>query len=152
MAGAFVEIDITEVRDGLARLVAAGRDLRPVLLSIGEELAESTKQRFSTGTDPQNRRWVPLSPKYLARKRLMRTVGGADRILVRSGVLADTIAYQVDGHTLMVGSSRKYAATHQFGRGTPGSGIPARPFLGLSQRDRVMVLDELAAHLGDAVG
>lgn len=61
MAGAFVEIDITEVRDGLARLVAAGRDLRPVLLSIGEELAESTKQRFNTGTDPQNRRWVPLS-------------------------------------------------------------------------------------------
>lgn len=43
----------------------------------------------------------------------------------------------------------EYAATHQFGR--EGDGIPARPFLGLAQFERVEILDILRDHLINGV-
>jgi phage virion morphogenesis protein len=139
MAGAYIQVDAQEVNAALARLQAAGARLRPLFLEAGEELLQSTRARFASQTDPDGRAWAPLSLRYLASSRKRRS-RGPNAILTLSGDLARDLHYQASDTELRLGSSKKYAATHQFGRGR----IPTRPFLGLAADDRATVL-ELAA-------
>ena len=64
----------------------------------------------------------------------------------------DTLAYQVSNDHLEFGTNLEYSATHQFGR--DADGIPARPFLGLSDgvwNDEVEIVEILQSHLADAI-
>lgn len=67
-----IDLDTTQVRAAFARLVAAGQDPQSALAEIGEDVAESTRQRFASETGPDGRRWAPNSPvtilRYLDRK------------------------------------------------------------------------------------
>lgn len=175
MAGASITLDIDdrEVLDALNALARRGSDLRPALQEIGEQLVQSTKDRFAEQKAPDGTRWEELSPKYQARKKKNQ-----DLILVLNGYLVDSIRYQANAEELRVGSDRKYAAAHQFGFDgevavpehnrlitqafgrklkfpvyqTVGAfsrhmDIPARPFLGISDDDRAMVLQVLQEYL-----
>lgn len=155
-----VEIDNKTVLAALDRLQARAGNLRPALFEIGERLAESTYERFNTGTAPDGSLWALISEvtKQLSAKRGKRKGGP----LVETGVLQDTIEYQLmaNGKGVMVGTNRFSkkddggwdggAAIHQFG-GKAGRGhqvdIPARPFLGLSADDEKTLLDIVARHL-----
>lgn len=170
-----IEVDDREVLDVLAKLARRAGDLSPALRQIGEDMVDSTRRRFATGTAPDGARWTPNS-----QTTLLRYLGGKDRPrglfgkrdgrltakgigvalgkkpLVDSGNLASTINYQVvdGGRTLLVGSPQKYAAVQQFGAkkgslggGAPWGDIPARPFLGISADDRRSILDVLQAYL-----
>lgn len=78
--------------------------------------------------------------------------------------LGNEINYRVTGGAVEVGSSLEYAATQQFGakkgafgktkkgRDIPWGDIPARPFLGLSAKDKQDVLAILNEHLAKAMG
>nr|WP_252973461.1 phage virion morphogenesis protein [Vibrio navarrensis] len=76
-----------------------------------------------------------------------------DTILVLNHVLSGTLNYQASSDNLLFGSPLEYAATHQFGRTTspnsmiPNKEIPARPFLGVDESDRDMILDTLSDYL-----
>jgi len=138
-----VEIDDAAVRRTLERIVAAGEDLTPALEDIGEALLASHFDRWRREEAPDGTPWAPLSPKYAARKARKRPNAG---ILVFDDLLR-SLAWQVQGDELELGTGRVYGATHQFGRG----GIPARPFLGLSGDDEAEVLEILRRHLADAI-
>ncbi|ANQ83696.1 phage virion morphogenesis protein, putative tail completion [Azoarcus olearius] len=163
-----IELDVAPVLAHLDRLLrAAGPEgMAPALREIGEDLVEATKRRFETSTAPDGSRWVPNSEAtflhYLGRSKSNfgkdgRLSGkGAGRAmgkkpLVDSGVLQDTIRYQVEGLDLFVGTNRFSgewdggAAVHQFG--SRDGRIPARPFLGLDESGIVAVLEVLERHL-----
>lgn len=168
-----VEIDAAAVLAALDRLLNATgpAGLAPAFREIGEDLVESTKQRFSTSTAPDGAPWAPNAEAtfiaYLERdEKNFRKDGrlgakGAARAankkpLVDSGLLQDSIGYEVTDDALFVGTNRFAgewdggAAVHQFGskKGT----IPARPFLGLSDEDEAGVLEVLERHLSQALG
>ena len=160
MAGARirVELDDTEVRQALNRLIAAASDMSPLMRDIGEHLLNTTRDRFVDQAAPDGTPWAPLSEATKRRKRRNR-----DKILTERGFLRGNLTYQAGSDEVVVGSPTIYAGTHQFGaeRGafgsTPGGApipwgtIPARPFLGVSDDDaseiRVLVNDYLAEQL-----
>lgn len=173
-----IELDDAEVRAALRRVIDRGRDLRPVLLSIGETLSESTKERFRTGTAPDGTPWAPNSEvtelrnlrrsKGSLRKDGGLTAKGAQRLAAKRPLIGESkslstlIGYQVDGDSVLIGSPMIYAGTHQFGarkgqfgrnrRGgpIPWGDIPARPFLGVSDADRDEVVQLLIEYVEDA--
>lgn len=135
----------------LARLMAHPQ---PVLMLIGEKLADSTKERFDRSIAPDGSRWQPnvfathvsyagkfggsfrkdgkLSAKGAAR------VMGKKPLIGESGALSGGITYRLVGNGVEIGSAMKYAGIHQTG-GKAGRGrkvnIVARPFVGLSIED-----------------
>ena len=141
-----IAIDDTQVNNAIARLIQAGTDLTPTLRDIGEHLLNTTRQRFADEQSPDGTAWEPLSETTKARKTRNK-----DKVLTEDGRLAGTLGYQVMRDELLVGSPRIYASTLQFGakkgefgqtsRGTPipWGDIPARPFLGISDDDRVEI-------------
>ncbi len=84
---------------------------------------------------------------------------GGKKPLIDGGELSRNISPKIEGSTLIVGSSMEYAAAQQFGmkkgyagankRGSPipWGDIPARPFLGISDQDQRMILDEISDYL-----
>lgn len=164
-----VKFDDRQVRDVLAQLVARGKNLRPAFLEIGEDMVESTKQRFSTATSPDGTPWASNSPvtleNYLGAFKGSRKKDGS---LSKAGTkrseskkpltgetksLQKTISYQVeDSSSVSIGSPKVYAAMHQFGGTTAQfphlwGDIPARPFLGVSSSDRENILDIIGSYL-----
>ena len=53
--------------DFLLGFVDRARNMRPVLGEIGEDMTESTKQRFSTATAPDGSAWAPNTELTMAR-------------------------------------------------------------------------------------
>ena len=140
MAGTRLTIDTRELDrlQASVRLMASSvRDISTLMPRLGEYLQRSTQDRFKTQTDPEGGTWAVLQPHTLKRKKHNR-----NKILTERGYLRKHIYYQVTSpNRVEVFSDRVYAATHQFGRGN----IPARPFLGLSSKDR----DEIGAIVRD---
>ncbi|MDP3875857.1 MAG: phage virion morphogenesis protein [Methylobacter sp.] len=143
-----ISIDYNDaaVLNALRELAQHTGNLRPALLEIGEDLTESTKQRFGSQQSPEGAAWAANSPVTVDRK-------GAKPILTDGGILGSTIDYQVNGDTLEVGSPiTDYAAMMQFG-GTKDEfphlwgDIPARPFFGVSEADRDGILAVLRDYL-----
>ncbi len=157
-----VYIDDAEVIDRLEQI--AGRlsyaGLATLFQEIGEDLVESTKQRFTTSTGPDGERWAPLAEGSVLAMvaRLRGAVGKTGRLtkkgaaavqarrpLVDTGVLRDTIHHQLIPGGVEIGTNRFAgewdggAAVHQFG--SEDGDIPARPFIGFSPDDKQTVLD-----------
>jgi phage virion morphogenesis protein len=143
MAGATIEVQIDDaaVIERLQRLSRIG-DVDPALEDFGTYLLDSHEFRFQLEVSPEGEPWELLNPAYRRRKL---AAGGPDRILTFSGDLRETLRYQVGGGELRFGTDRPYGATHQFG--DFDRGIPARPFLGLSEDDEAELADILQAHL-----
>ncbi len=143
-----VRVNDAEVQEALNQLIKRGTDLTPAMANIGEELLISHDQRFRDQKSPDGIPWAPLSE---ATKSLMSK--NVDTILVLNHVLSGTLNYQASSDNLLFGSPLEYAATHQFGRTTspnsmiPNKEIPARPFLGVDESDRDMILDTLSDYL-----
>jgi len=158
MAGTAIEINVKvddrEIGAALDRLQAHTDRMAPAYKNIGEELLQSTRQRFRDQVDPDDRPWQALRASTLAAKAAR---GHSLSILRARGHLADTIRYQADDSGVRVGTNRIYGAIHQMGGTTsphvirpktkkalawpggrhpvrsvnhPGSAIPARrPFI-----------------------
>jgi len=148
-----IKVENKAVIDAIQRLQHGAENPRPAFLAIGENLVESTKLRFETSTAPNGTAWKPNSPVTLKRKK------GTKPLLGETRLLSNTINYSYDGHTLIVGSPMEYAAVQQFGaakgafgkskRNTPipWGDIPARPFLGISAEDEVMINNVISDYL-----
>lgn len=150
MAGTFQiigKVDDREVSAALDRMLQQATRMAPAFKNIGEELLQSTQQRFRDQVDPDGRPWQRLAASSVAAKAKR---GHSDKILRQRGYLADTIRYQADEGGVRVGTNRIYGAIHQLG-GKAGRGrkvtIPARPFLGISREDRDRIMEIVADHL-----
>ncbi len=171
MAGAKfgVEIDDRDVQAAFDRLLKAGESLEPAFRNIGEYLLISHRERFRAQESPEGVPWAPLSDLTLRRKMLrgvrrekggkrrsltdadgstkigaIRALGSA-KILIDRGYLVGSLTYAVSPDRLVFGTPMIYGATHQFG--DPECNIPARPFLGVSDRDRLEIFDILQRHV-----
>lgn len=142
------------VRQRLQQIAEHAGNLSPIMKAIGDRVVEQTKRRFEAGGPaPDGTPWA--NPKTPNPKRI--------RTLTVSGHLRDSIRFQLLGSSAVaIGTNRKYGAIHQFGGSTPahiisarvkkalfwpgarhpvksvrhpGSLVPARPFLGLSQKN-----------------
>ena len=170
-----IDIDDAELRALIDRLASAAAPggLATPFAEIGEDLVDSTQRRFATGTAPDGTPWAPNSPATFAswlskRTGITRKDGrlnarGAALAASKRPLIGDSLAlstqifYQVEPDGLTVGSSRIYAAMMHFG-GTRAEyphlwgDIPARPFLGISDADRVGIVEVLNRHLAGGVG
>ena len=142
MAAAEISFDLKEL-DGLAKLIdkakLSSQDRRQLLANIGVKIESQTQERFDSQVDPKGNRWKDLADK--TKQYYAKYFPGQRRsILVGSGGLRDSIESQVDDWSVLVGATKVYAATHQFGR----DNIPARPYLGIStsNADEIMMIAE----------
>lgn len=148
-----VEIDNTSVLNALQRLASRADNLRPALMEIGEDIAESTKERFREGRSPEGTAWAANSSATVAIYSGLFSSPGAKKPLVgETRRLSSEISWQVTGDAVEIGSSLPYANMQQFG-GTKAQwphlwgDIPARPFLGLSDADEKTILDIITSYL-----
>lgn len=169
-----VNVEDATARAALERLEEAGLNMLPVYRDIGEQLLNSTQERFRTSTDPEGKQWEPnAQATYLAllgsrheQKDGRINQRGVNAVVSKkpligelgwNGGLADQIHYDADSHGVEIGSSKPYAAMMQFG-GTKAEfphlwgDIPARAFLGLSHEDSEDILALAVDHLVRAAG
>lgn len=162
----------TEISDAalnawLAKLRDFAQDPSPALLEIGEELVDSTLQRFVDSVAPDGSHWAPNSLLTIMRSGQ----GNAKKPLIGAGkALSTQINATVSGDSVTIGSPMEYAGVQQhgakmgeFGRyyqlfrrqyaeddfrrhagsqkghPIPWADIPARPFIGVSESDRAMI-------------
>ena len=128
--------------DYLHALVGRAQDMRPVLMEIGEDMAESTKARFATATSPDGTAWAPNTALTLARysslfarkkdgdftKASAAKLAGKKPGTGETRMLGTTINYQVQGADAVgIGSPMVYAGTFHYGAksGEFGFGIYA---------------------------
>lgn len=157
MAGARLTIDFNArgLHEPIAAWISAGRSPGQLLRPLIPRLVNNTQDRFDSEQDPEGQPWAALSPAYAAIKK-------GRGILHESGILQRTIAGDLRGDAIMIGSVQPYAAAHQFGatikprtqralrfrtgRGTAFAAsvrIPARPFLGVSREDERDIFEHL---------
>lgn len=160
MTGARIEakLDDKNILAALGRLRDVGVVGEGLMRRIGPGLVANIQARIDRGVDPDGSAWKPLNPAYAALKQ----GGGILRGRGMQGGLEGTLTFRVSGSSIEVGSGKVYAAVHQFGativpknakalvfRMGSGGGlvhakkvtIPARPYLGFSEADRLTVLD-----------
>lgn len=142
------------VQNQLRRLAERGANLTPLLKNMGEQVLNSTQERFESSTDPDGNRWASNSPVTFARLLGSRHTNKSGKInargvssvmskkpLILSHTLQGSIRYQLNGQSVMVGTNLVYAKMMHFG-GTKSAfphlwgDIPARPFLGISATDK----------------
>lgn len=132
MTGITYELDTAEAIAGLRHLSAF--DIADLAYNVGALLESSTRRRIDEEkTAPDGAAWAPWSPGYAA------TRSGRHSLLVGDNSLAGSIQNLSDDQAAIVGTNMVYGAIHQFG-GEAGRNhaaeIPARPYLGISERDR----------------
>lgn len=142
------------VQNQLRRLAERGANLTPLLKNMGEQVLNSTQERFESSTNPDGNRWASNSPVTFARLLGSRHTNKSGKInargvsrvmskkpLILSHTLQGSIRYQLNGQSVMVGTNMVYAKMMHFG-GTKSAfphlwgDIPARPFLGISASDK----------------
>lgn len=101
MAQVKIDIDDRAVTEAFNRLLAIGEDPRQALDPVGRVLKTKTQLGFATGTDPYGRQWAPLKARQ-------------GQPLRDKGHFMNSIDYQVEGDSVVVGTNLSYAATHQF--------------------------------------
>lgn len=137
-----VEIEDAQLRKLFVDLVGTIASPRAAFDRIGSYLVTATLYRFERERGPDGQPW----------KKSIRALIEGGQTLTDFGTLRGSITHNVhgDGRGVDVGSNIVYAAIHQFG-GQAGKErkvtLPARPYLGIDERDRSEIvrigLDEL---------
>ena len=166
-----IEFNDAEVQAALGNLSDALTDMSPVMNRIGMFLVASTEKRFDDTEAPDGSQWAPRSPVTLAiyaREKPPPTFGP---VLHKSGTLRQSINHSYGPDEVTVGTNVFYAQVQQLGAvkgslgaywftsekgkqvdgSSPWGNIPARPFIGVSDSDRVGILDIIAESLARAV-
>lgn len=164
MAGIRIDVEDKAARAAIRRLVAGVANPRPAFDEIGSYMEASTIRRFETESGPGGSPW----------RKSRRAARQGGQTLTDSGRLRASITHNVLADGVEVGTNVVYAAIHQLGGRTPprtirpkrkkalyfpgaahpvakvnhpGSTIPARPFLGVDERDEAAITRIVARHL-----
>lgn len=175
MAGTSLDLtydDRTQpIVNALKRVIKADKNPLPLHNQIGEYLVRSTQDRFDDQVSPEGSRWQSIDPVTMAFKRIKK-------ILTESSRLRDSVVYQATDDNIEWGTNVIYGGIHQDGGKTkahdirakkggglmfpgldhplkvvhhPGSIIPARPFIGISDEDAGEILDRIHDYYAEAV-
>lgn len=163
MAGVTIDLQLSgNLSRALADAQRAGEDLSTPFAEIAGDVLLHTRERFDREISPAGVPW----------KQSRRAAETGGKTLLEHGFLKAAIRerhgrdYAEIGVEQTAGPAR-YAAIHQFGgRITPRKGralsfagravaavtMPARPYLGIEERDRRSITQILGAHLYRALG
>lgn len=157
-----LEINDAAILSVLDRVALAVTDLRPVMQDIGEEMVQSTRDRFLAGTAPDGSPWAPKSATTIAAYERRKDPIDLRPLFGPTRRLSSEIASYPTETSVEWGTNLIYSAVMQFGsakgalgstsRGSPipWGPIPARPFLGVSDDDRNAILEALEDWLTQA--
>ena len=146
-----IDVQDQEIHSYLQQLSGKLTDMTPVMGAIGMELEGRVSDRFESTADPDGSQWEPHPVlgypwEYDARY----PSDGNRRLLNRSGDMLESLSYQADRDSVLVGFGQPYAAFHEYGtkymqrRGM----LFADPVAGtLGQDDQQSILDILRQHL-----
>ncbi len=168
-----IKIDAAQVTGALGRLAKGMADASPAMRAVAGIMHDAVMENFERGGRPE---WAGLLPATLAQKRKL---GYSDKPLIRRGggqSLHSSVTQQSDSTSAVVGTNIKYAAIHQFGGQTrphvilpknkkalafggrvvkkvnhPGSKIPPRPFLKLTNDDEAEIVRTVSGYLASLV-
>lgn len=149
-AGVKISVDVKDeaFREGLTKLERKARyGLYPAFDEISSRLLVSTQRRFELAQEPDGSPWEPLSPVTLALREKRKQSGPP---LLVHGDLYRSYTRRADARSAEAGSNWPYARIHQLG-GQAGRGrkttIPARPVLGLSDKDAEAIVNIIQRYL-----
>lgn len=130
---------------GLHHMAKQLKDPKDMLREIGDVVVEDIKQRITTTKkDPNEVAWAPWAPSTA--KARQRKGNAALGLLNDSGALLQSITHKLTSNNkLQVGTALHYAA--YLNDGTPK--MPARPFIGVSDRARQGINEVLRLYFGD---
>ncbi len=132
MATVEIEVYDKQVNRLFSKLLNKTRNLRPVFRSIAEEVYNSVMENFRAESDPKGNKWRALAVRTI-RERLYKHPGTPIHILHETGNLERSIHTKATNNYAMVGTSVEYSRAMQFG--DANKRIPARPYLGVKNRD-----------------
>lgn len=161
MTGAAIRITVNDeaINAALARLEKKSGSKQPLMEQIGASLLASTQLRFEREQAPDGSPW----PKSI------RAALEGGQTLTDSARLKQSLTYVATEDAVEVGTNVIYAAIHQFGGRITAKNakalrfkvagqtvqvksvdIPARPFLGIDDEDRIEIEQIVADYLEDA--
>lgn len=153
-------IDNGRVTARLQGLAGALDDMTPVMGRIADVLRDNSEDRFAAQVAPDGSPWAPRSPTTIL--RYQKSGEGFGGILHRTGRMRQTLGTDFGRNFAEVSSAAIQSAVMQFGaakgafgstsRGAPipWGTIPARPFLGVSQKDEDDILALVAGYAASA--
>lgn len=123
-------LGLSRLLDRVAEMATDTRNVERALKSAGAYMLGSVQKNFQQQGRP--RKWSPLAPATLARRRRGRGRGGP-QILIDTARMKNQVAFTVHSAGVDVGLNAVQAARQHFGyKGGAGPGqakTPARPFL-----------------------
>lgn len=124
---------------------AAGlKDMARFWGKVGDWFIKQTiKERFDKERAPGGTPWPPWSEGY--RERMAKKGKGGNKILADTGELRRSLHREAKRGSVVVGTAKEYAATHQFGDARRN--IPARPFLGINEQDKEEIRKKVARYI-----
>jgi phage gpG-like protein len=146
-----ITIDSAQVDAMLSHLQGRLDHLQPALNAIGHTINENIRLTFRDLQTPEGVAWKPLSPVTVSRRRNRSSVPLND-----TGVLRNSIAYQMTGQAVEIGTNAPQAAMMNFG-GTKAQfshlwgDIPAREFMPMQHLPVTWeqdVIEIIESHLG----
>ncbi|WP_281955460.1 phage virion morphogenesis protein [Pseudophaeobacter arcticus] len=143
MSGVTASLTTQGLKEAIAALSRLeGFQMAELADDAGAILESSTRRRFDTKTDPDGEAWTPWSEAYDETRD-----HEVHSLLLDGGDLRDSMASYSNGAEAHVGSNLVYAAHHQIGGEEIGSGMPARPYLGVSDDDELDLQDLVTTRL-----
>lgn len=125
----------------------------PVMKAIGVAMVSSTGERFEDSKAPGGEAWEKLAGPRKSKKGKK-----ADKPLVDTAVLKNSVAAESGKKRVAWGTNVIYAGTHQEGRknfkaksGRDMPNIPARPFVGINDNDIKTAAAILKKHMTKAL-
>ncbi|MDD2725400.1 MAG: phage virion morphogenesis protein [Methylovulum sp.] len=159
MTAVTIDLNDQAIINALRQLTYSANHLEPALEEIGAAVRASIDLNFTGQHDPNGNPWEPLSEATL----LNRT-SGSGQILRDMGLLNRSITYNVKAESVEIGSmsvvdgtNLKYANMMQSGGKKTDfpwlwGDIPERPFVGVSEADKVQILAILSGYLERSIG
>jgi len=162
-----IHVDAADADAWFGRLLERGERLGGLMTGISEILATSTNRRFADSIGPDGVKWTPLKDGS-GRRPLVKTGAMLNRIEPRSGedfaeirATAKQAAWHqfgTDPYVILAKPGKALSwpglpsRTTKAGKTVPGAvkkvnhpGLPARPFIGLSENDKEQIGNTAAA-------
>lgn len=144
--------DLGAAANVLAQLSGSLKNTQPMMRSLATLLENSTRKRFETKTAPDGTAWADWadSTKIRYAKKVYRSKNKKrylaamkprpkERLMRDSSRLLRSLTRHATAQMAQVGTNVEYAPYHQLGT----KRMVARPMFGISDQDRVDVLDLL---------
>lgn len=112
--GIQIKVDDKDVLKRLGELHDAASNMQPLYEKIGAGLLFRTQRNFETETAPDGTKWPRLKPRTAA-QRIGSGRRGYENMLRVKNRLFQSVTYQADAASAVVGTNVIYAAIHNMG-------------------------------------